>query len=365
MQITTVETTVHLIPLPGKEFTDAIHRLSQLETVVVRIGTDDGLEGMGWTYTMGTGGTALRALIQDSLAPLIVGESPTDVERLWDRMWRTLHGIGSSGMTSLAIAGVDIALWDVLGKARDLPLYRLLGGHRDRIPIYGSGINLYYSLDELVEQIRSFLALGAHGIKMKIGRPDVGEDLERMEAVREVIGPHMPLMVDANQGWSVGEAINRARAMERYDPFWLEEPILADDHIGYETLARSVSIPLATGETHYTRYQFTDLFHRRAVAFVQADVHRCGGITEWMKIAHAAETYNLPMAPHGLEDIHTHLACAVPNGYIIEHVDSGSDDPLGAVANPLQSVDGYFTPHQTPGHGVELRQDVLDRFKVE
>jgi len=364
MRVATVEATVHNIPISGKEFTDAIHRLSSLEVVLVRVGTDEGLVGTGWTYTLGTGGIALKALVEGSLAPLIVGESLDNVERLWDRMWRTIHGIGSSGATMLAIAAVDIALWDVLGKTKGVPLFRLLGGHRDRIPLYGSGINLYYTTDELVEQMKAFLALGVHGVKMKVGRPDVGEDLERMQAVREVIGPHMRLMVDANQGWSVGEAMGRARAMERFQPFWLEEPILADDHIGYEALARSVNIPLATGETHYTRYQFADLFRRGAVAFVQADVHRCGGITEWMKIAHMAEAYNLPMAPHGLEEVHTHLACAVPNGYIIEHVASGGDGAFGIIANPLKPVDGYFTPHEAPGHGVEFRQEVLDRFKV-
>jgi L-alanine-DL-glutamate epimerase-like enolase superfamily enzyme len=363
MRITHVQATVYDVPLPGKEFTDAIHRLSRLEVVVARVGTDEGLEGTGWTYTIGTGGTALKALIEDSLAPLIVGEDPGNVERLWDRMWRAVHGIGSSGATMLAIAAVDIALWDVLGKVRGLPLFRLLGGHSDRSPIYGSGINLYYTMDELLEQMKGFLELKVHGVKIKVGRPDVGEDLERLRAVRDLIGPSMPLMVDANQGWTVGEAINRARAMDEFSLFWLEEPILADDHIGYETLARSVNIPLAAGETHYTRYQFADLMHRRAISFVQADVHRCGGVTEWMKIAKMAEAYNLPMAPHGPDEVHTHLVCAVPNGHIIEHV-RGDAGGLGWVANPLKSVDGYFAPHDAPGHGIQLNKELLDRCKV-
>lgn len=362
MRVDRIEASVHRLPV-GKEMTDAIHCLNAIEVIVARVFTDGGAVGTGWTYTLGTGGTALRALIADSLAPLLVGEDPDNIERLWEKMWRGLHAIGSSGATSLAISAVDIALWDLLGKARGLPLFRLLGGHRDKVPVYGSGINLYFSMDDLIAQTKGFLAQNVHGVKIKVGRPDVGEDLERLAAVREVIGPHMPLMVDANQGWSVGEAINRARAMEPFSPFWIEEPVLADDHAGYQVLARSISIPIATGETHYTRFQFADLFHRGAVAFVQADVNRVGGITEWMKVAHMAQGFNLPMCPHGLEEIHLHLTCAVSNGYIVEHVVAG-ERKWGHVANPIELVDRYLVPRETPGHGVELDEESLARFKM-
>jgi len=362
MRIARIESSVHNIPV-GKEMTDAIHRLSSLELLIARVATDDGLEGTGWSYTLGTGGSALKALVDDSIAPVLTGENADNIERLWDLMWRGLHAIGSSGATSLAIAAVDIALWDILGRARGLPLFRLLGGQRDRVPIYGSGVNLYFTMEELLEQVAGFLSQGVHGVKIKVGRPDVGEDVERLAAVRDLIGPHMRLMVDANQGWSVGEAIGRARAMEEFNLFWLEEPILADDHIGYETLARSINIPIAAGETHYTKYQFCDLFQRRAVSFVQADVNRVGGITEWMKVAHMAQAYNLPMCPHGLEEVHAHLTCAVPNGYIVEHVVAG-ERHWGHVANPLEPVDGYLSPRETPGHGVELDEGVLARYRT-
>jgi L-alanine-DL-glutamate epimerase-like enolase superfamily enzyme len=280
-------------------------------------------------------------------------------------VWRRLHGIGSSGFVSLAIAAMDIALWDIQGKARGLPLFRLLGGHRESVPVYGSGINLYYTMDELLDQVRGFLSDDVHGVKIKVGRPNLSEDLERIAAVRELIGPQMPLMLDANQGWHVGEAINRARAFEVYNPFWLEEPILADDHIGYETLARSISIPIATGETHYTRFQFADLFRRCCAAFVQADVYRVGGITEWMKIAQTAQSFNLPMCPHGMEEIHAHLTCAVSNGYIVEHVVSGGKDGgFSYLANPLELSKGFIAPRETPGHGVIFDEEVLSRCIV-
>jgi L-alanine-DL-glutamate epimerase-like enolase superfamily enzyme len=169
-------------------------------------------------------------------------------------------------------------------------------------------------------------------------------------------------MVDGNQGWTMAQAINRARAMEPFNLTWLEEPILADDHIGYETLARAVNVPLAAGETHYNRFEFADLIHRRAIGFVQADVHRSGGVTEWMRIAHLAQTYNLPMCPHGPEDLHTHLVCGVLNGYIIEHIDRRKAKP--SLTEHRISKDGYFTPSQTPGHGVQYLPEVLARTKV-
>lgn len=364
MKIANLEAGVYRVPL-GKVFTDAIHRMDSLELIIAKITTDDGIEGSGWTYTLGDGGTAMKALLEDAIGPMIANEDAGNIERLWDMVWRRLHGIGSSGFISLALAAMDIALWDIQGKARGLPLFRLLGGHRDSVPVYGSGINLYYTMDELLDQVKGVLAKDVHGVKIKVGRPDLGEDIERIAAVREVMGPHLPLMLDANQGWFVGEAINRARAFEPYNPFWLEEPILADDHIGYEELARSINVPIATGETHYTRFQFADLFQRRAVAFVQADVYRVGGITEWMKIAGMAQSLNLPMCPHGMEEIHTHLTCAVSNGYIVEHIVSGGGERERIyMANPLKLSKGFISPHDTPGHGVEFDEAVLSRCKV-
>jgi L-alanine-DL-glutamate epimerase-like enolase superfamily enzyme len=361
MRISEARTNVYRIPV-GREMSDAIQRISVIEYVFVRLKTDDGLEGVGWTFTHGAGGIALKALLDNDMLPMVKGEDPRNIERLWHKMWWGLHAIGSSGFTSLAIAAVDIALWDIIAKERRLPLYKALGAHRETVPIYGSGVNLYFPMDELLAQVRGFLKEGVCGIKMKVGRPNLTEDLERLTAVREVVGPAMPLMVDGNQGWTVAGAINRARAMEPFNLTWLEEPILADDHVGYEVLARSVNVPLAAGETRYSRFEFADLIERKALGFVQPDVCRCGGISEWLRIAKLAEGYNLPVAPHGPEELHTHLCCAVSNGYIIEHGDRRG--VLGNLEEHLVSNDGYFTPFQQPGHGIRWRSDVLEKHKV-
>ena len=363
VRITKIETSVYSIPT-RREISDAIHRLSAFETVIARVSADEGLEGIGWTYTLGAGGHAIQSLIDRALSPLVQGEDPQEVERLWDRMWRGTHYLGSSGLLSHAIAAVDIALWDLVGKARNQPLYRLVGGHRDRIPVYGSGINLNYTLEELVQEMQGFLRQGIKAVKMKVGKDDLQEDIRRIRAVRDAVGPDLLIMVDANQKWSVAEALYRSKALQEEGVYWLEEPLLADDHYGYQQLARTCPIPLAAGETHYTRYQFQGLFHRGAIGYVQADVCRVGGITEWLKIAHLAEAHNLPMAPHAREELHLQLCCGVSNGFIVEHLPVTGLNTSEVVLDPIIPINGYLHPSNKPGHGVEFDWTALEHYRV-
>ncbi len=360
MRIRDLDCSVYRVHI-GRQMSDAIQRIAVIENVVVNVTTDEGVRGMGYTYTHGEGGRAIKLLIDEMVSPMVCGEDPRNVERVWDKMFWGLHAIGSSGFTHLAIAAVDIALWDIIAKERGLPLYKALGGHRERIPLYGTAVNLYWPLEEVLSHLQGYLDEGVRGIKIKVGRPDLGEDIERLQAVRKLIGPSMPFFVDGNQGWTVAEAMNRARAYEPFNLSWLEEPIVADDHVGYGVLARSVNIPLAAGETHYNRFEFADLLDRKAIGFCQADVARCGGITEWMRIAHLAESYNVPMAPHACEELHTHLCCAVLNGYIIEH--GRRRGPGAFTEHPVQK-DGYFTPVQKPGHGLEFRPEWMAQNKL-
>ena len=359
MRIEQVDTALYRIPRsPGLSNSSA--QIEATSLLLGRIITDDGLEGIGWTYSHGDSGRGMKAAIDSLLGPRLLGENPADIERLWDKLWRSVFpNITMAGLTAVTLAPLDIALWDLAGKAAGQPLFRLLGGYRERIPAYGSGIDLAYSTEELVDTVQNFVSQDYWGVKIKVGRERPAEDLERLRAVRQAIGPHTPLMVDANQRWSVGEAITRARAMAEFNLFWLEEPILSEDHAGYQRLSRTVNVALAGGEGEWQVEQFLDLFQREAVQFVQADVCRVGGITPWMRIARLADAYHLPMAPHLVEELSVHLCCGAANGFLVEHLPALNLNNSGFVVNPLLPEKGFYTPRETPGHGVDFDWSAL------
>ena len=281
MRIAAVECRLFRIP-PAAQIQDSIQRISHWEFLLTTVTTDTGLQGTGFAYTLGIGGTALRELVETYLTPLLLGQDVQDIERVWSRCWWELHALGSGGMTRFALATIDIALWDILGKQAGLPLYRLLGGARERIPAYGSGINMHLDGEPLLEQMREFLARGYRAVQMKVGRDDVAEDVERVAAVRRLIGPSVRLFLDANQKWTAAEAIRRGNLLKPFDPFWLEEPLLADDRAGHAHVRRATGLAIAVGETLYTRYEVADYIRMGAVDVVQADIPRVGGFTEWM-----------------------------------------------------------------------------------
>lgn len=363
MRITDVESRLYRVP-PTVRIQDAIQRVSHWEWIVTTVTTDAGLRGTGFAYTGGLGGSAVRELVEAYVAPLVRGEDARDVERLWRRCWWELHSLGSGGLTRLALATVDIALWDLLAQRAGLPLYRLLGGARERIAAYGSGINMHLDGEPLLDQMRDFLDRGYRAVKMKVGRDDPREDVERVAAVRRLVGPGVPLMLDANQKWTPGEAVRRAKLLEPFDPYWLEEPVLADDREGHVHVRRGTSIPVALGETLYTRHEFADHLRAGAVDVVQADIVRVGGFTEWLKIARLAESFNAPVAPHFVLELSLHALCAVPNGLILEDLQGGSLTELGLLAEPIQVVDGWGVPPSRPGHGVVFDPAALRRHEV-
>ena len=363
MRITEIETQLYRVP-PAVRIEDAIQRVSHWELIVSTVRTDAGISGIGLAYTNGFGGTAVRELLDTYLTPLVLGADPVDVERIWSRGWWELHSLGSGGMTRFALAAVDIALWDILAKHAGVPLYRLMGGSRDRIPAYGSVINMHLDGEPLLEQMRGLRADGYRGVKMKVGRDDPAEDVERVGSVRRVLGPGYPLMLDANQKWTAGEAIRRAALLRSFDPYWLEEPLLADDRAGHARVREATGIPIAVGETLYTRYEFGDYIRTGGVDVVQADVCRVGGFTEWLKIAKLAESFNLPVAPHFMMELSVHALCAVPNGLILEDLKGGSLTDLGILAEPIRVTQGEMVPPVRPGHGIVFDPTALHPYEV-
>lgn len=363
MRISGVETRLYRIPLAVK-CDDPTQRIPDREFVVSTVATDSGISGTGFAYTYGAGGRAVRELIDAELTPLVLGGDPLDVERIWALGWRALSGLGPGGMIRLALAPLDIALWDILAKRADVPLYRLLGGFRDRIPAYASGIILELDEPQLLDQMRGFLERGYRAVKMKVGRDDPEEDVSRVAAVRRVIGPKVKLMLDAVQRWTAGEAVRRAAMLRPFDPAWLEEPLRAEDRVGHAHVRQAAGIPIALGEALQTRQEFADFIRAGAVDIVQPDIPRIGGFTEWMKIAKMAECFDLPVAPHFLIELSVHALCASPNGLILEDLQGGSLTELGILAEPIRVVDGAISPPERPGHGIVLDHAALRQHEV-
>lgn len=339
---------------------DATHGVFDHFTLVtVRILTSDHLEGVGYTYTVGkAGGRAIASLIQDDLGPLVTGRDPRRVEALWQAMWQCTHYVGRGGPASFAISAMDIALWDLKAKALQEPLWRMLGGFEPRVQAYASGIDLHLTLDELVAQTRRSLDAGFRAFKMKVGRPSLRDDLHRVEAVRALVGPGIPLMVDANMAWSVDQAIRASRMLAELDVFWLEEPTAPGDVRGHARIQREGALPLAAGENLHTLDEFEAMISAGAVAYPEPDVTNCGGITAWMKIARLAECRNLPVTSHGAHDLHVSLLAAVPNASFLEIHGFGLE---GYARSSVSVRSGFAEPSENPGHGVEFQWKELRR----
>ena len=361
MRIVAVQSDHYRIPLPTV-LTDATHgEMTHFELVTARLTCDSGEEGLGYTYTVGVGGAAICSLIKRALAPVLLQADPRCVEQLWERMWWRLHFVGRGGIASFAIAAADIALWDLRARHAEEPLWRLLGGHSRAVDAYAGGVDLQLPLEALCEQTKAFLARGFRAIKMKVGRDRLSEDVQRVAAVRELLGPDVPLMVDANMRWTVDEAIRAARALRKHDVYWLEEPTIPDDVEGHVRIARQGRLPIATGENLHTLHEFQRLIAAGGVSFPEPDVATVGGITPWMKVAHLAEAYNLPVTSHGVHDLHVHLLAAVPNASFLEVHGFGLERFM---AHPLQLRDGQALAPERPGHGVALDWEALEPHRA-
>jgi L-alanine-DL-glutamate epimerase-like enolase superfamily enzyme len=340
---------------------DAVQAFLKQETVFVELTTDDGLAGLGYSYTIGTGGTAVLALLRDSLLPRLVGQDSRLVEAIWRDLFASTRSTTVGAITSLALAAVDTALWDLRCLRAGEPLWRVAGGFRPRIPVYDTETGwLHLSADELVVGAKAAVDAGWSGTKIKIGKPSIDEDLERLMAIREAVGPRFDIMVDANQSMTCAEAIRRADAFAPVGLYWLEEPLPADDVSGHERLAKSTSIPIAVGESMYSIAQFREYLERGAASIVQVDVARIGGITPWLKVAHLAEAFNVDVCPHFLMELHVSLTAAVPNGRYVEHIPQ-----LRAITTTEMTVEGgCAVAPESAGLGIAWDRGAMDDRRV-
>lgn len=356
-----VEISLARVPLPQGPWGDQIHRVTDIEVTVVDLHGDNGLAGTGFSHTSGMGARTIGALAHE-IAPTLVGQRVSP-RGLWNRAYRFVHDIGGAGVTTHAISAFDIAAWDLLGKSLGVNVIDIIGRVRDSVPLYGSGINLNLSADEVVEQVRRWKADGYAAAKVKVGKPDLEEDVERLARIREAVGA-FPLAVDANQGWNYPQALRAFSRFEQFDLLWIEEPLPSDDISGHARLAREVRTPIGLGENVYTVDQFVQYFDGGGVDFVQADLGRVGGITGYLDIAAAARTRNLPMTPHFVMELSASILAAVPNISYAEMTDGGTWTDLGIFSSTGETRRGVYYPPTAPGHGLVLDRDYLAEHRI-
>jgi L-alanine-DL-glutamate epimerase-like enolase superfamily enzyme len=331
--------------------------------VTATLRTDEGLTGFGYTLLFGGGGAeAVRAYLESRLKPVVVGEDPLFVERLWERMYRGVdRGIRRLGIAGYAVAALDIALWDLVGKAAGLPLYKVWGAATDRVPVYGSGGWAKYAAQDLVEEAQRYVAMGCRYYKMKIHHPDPRVNRERVETVRRSLGDGVQLMVDANQRLDVPGAIRQAAFLEDLGLLWFEEPVLADDIAACAEVSRAIRIPVATGENHQTRFEFRELIERRAAQYLMPDVCRANGFSETLRIARLAAAHQIAVSPHMIHELSVHVVGALSNGSLVELIDWAPPDLFEGMP---RCEDGHFRIPDRPGHGIALGPEAERKYRV-
>ncbi len=346
---------------PKVKRVDAIQSFVSQETPIVRITDVDGVTGTGYSYTIGTGGHSVMALLQRTLVPALIGREAFEIERIWRDLLFMTHATSVGAITSIALAAIDTALWDLKCRRLGLPLHLMAGGAQRAIPLYTTeGGWLHLESEALIEDALRAKADGFGGCKIKVGRP-IHEDVARIFAVRDAVGAGFEIFTDANQAFNVDEAIRRARAYEPLDIGWFEEPLTADDIEGHRRLCAHTSIPVAVGESLYSHLHFREYLERHACSVVQVDAGRVGGITPWLKVAHMAEAFNIAVCPHFLMELHVSLCAAVPNARWVEYIPQ-----LDAITGEGMKIEqGRAVPSDEPGLGIAWDFDAIERMTVE
>ncbi len=337
---------------------------------LVKIASDSGAEGIGFCYVGTRGGELMPLAVAKLLAPLLIGRDPLDVESLWLELYQEVLLQGRAGIVMRALSILDIALWDLNARSASLPLHKYLGASlSDSVAAYCSGG--YYldgkTPDDLAAEMAHYVSLGFKAVKMKIGRLSPREEEDRVRAVRERIGPDIALMMDANNAWKdVVEALQTVRRLEKYAPFFVEEPFSPDDIDSHAALARATSIPVATGEIEAGRWRHKELLDKKAAAVLQSDAAVCGGITEWRRIAAIAAGYAIPMYPHWFHDLHAPLVAATPNARMVEFFrDNQVLNFRELLDRQLDFRDGRLMLHQAPGLGFAFDEEKVRRFTTD
>lgn len=366
LTLTGLETEVLRFP-PGKPYFDAIHTFGpERGGVVLRLQTNAGITG--WAYssfgTIGGGPRVVQSILENELKPVLMGKDPSFPKRLRREIWSAVEYHGVQGVAQFAIAAVDIALWDILGKAAGLPVYKMLGAFGDRVPAYNM-CGWYYENDGDLGQLRrsvtAALEEGFEAVKIKVGRNSLEDDIARIRAVQELCGKTRRVMVDANQVLNRNEALRRGRVYQEMNCYWYEEPLPPQERDGYAELAHELDIRIATGENEYTKYGFLELLKRGAADVLQPDNRRAGGVTEWMEIAALADGFGVEVASHGGGPTNMHMLLAMPNAIYIE---TGSLRGDNSTVERLRMEKGAVAAPESPGMGSEMRREYIEKYRA-
>ena len=341
---------------PSRPIADSTHELKSISFIIARIELASGVTGDGYLLSFHYSPHAIVGALQD-IRPLVIGRPVYETGQLTQDFDREAEYFGNNGLQRWALSVVNLAMWDAWGKSVDYPIWKLLGTHNDKVPLYGSGGWLSYSIEELIEEVTSYVQRGFRAVKIKIGSPEIEIDLERLAKVREQIGPHVKIMMDANQGLNFPAAVTLARRAARYHIHWFEEPLPNTDFAGYESLRQQAGIALAMGEREYNLVALRELIGRNAIDLWQPDIVRLGGVEAWRDSASLANAYNIPVLPHYYKEYDVPLLATISNGYGCESFDWVD----GLIDNPIRFEDGYAYPHESPGWGFSF----LDQFLTE
>jgi L-alanine-DL-glutamate epimerase-like enolase superfamily enzyme len=366
LKITGLETDILRFP-PGKIYYDAIHEFGAASGgVVLRLQTDAGITGWAESSfgTVAGAPEVLESILHNEVKPVLVGQDPAFPKRLRSDLWKALEYVGVQGVTQFAISASEVAIWDILGKAAGLPVHKMLGAYTYKCPVY-SMCGWYYPNDDDLSQFKKSLNSafdeGFTGVKIKVGRFSLDDDVKRIKIAMEMAGKDRRVMVDANQKFSVSEAIVRGKVYQEMGCYWFEEPIVPHDHAGYGQVAEALDIRIACGENEYTKYAFADLIAHRGVDVVQPDGRRAGGVSEWMEIAAIADGAGLPVASHGGGPSDLQMLLAMPNAIYME---SGSFKGVPSTIERLRMVDSAVLAPETPGMASELRPEYIRQHKA-
>ncbi len=370
MKITQIQAFPVTVPVPAEHRVRlAIGTMVKRDMVFVKVTTESGLVGWGESHH-GRAHLAIATLVNTTLRQLVLGMDATDVNGVWAKIYKFQlgsHGMGSA--CAMAMSGIDTALWDIRGKAVGWPLYKLLGGRSRKIPAYAGGISLGIQPPEtLVDEAQAFVAAGFKALKLRIGGDNVAADIARVEAVRKALGPEIDILTDANTGYSLADARRAMPAFAACNVGWLEEPFPCQDYRSYREARGFAQVPLAAGENHFTRFEFSRLIEEGVVGILQPDLSKCGGITEAMKIAAMASAYKLPIHLHTSQGVNmtaaVQMLSAIENGGYFE-ADCSLDNPLRdkLIDPPIRiAADGTISPSEKPGVGVDVDEDMIRHF---
>jgi L-alanine-DL-glutamate epimerase-like enolase superfamily enzyme len=360
MKITGLSTALVELPIDPPLKT-SIHDIRSVGCVLTSLATDEGLVGEGYAFSL----SAVRLDVIDamvrSLERHVVGRDPHDTEAIWADIWRDLNFFGHKGITIIGVSAVDVACWDIVGKAAGKPLHKLWGECRDGIKAYASGgLWLSLSVDELVAQARGFIDEGFRAMKIRLGKPDIAEDVARVAAVREAISPDIDLMSDSNQGLTVEHAIELGTALAPFNLAWFEEPVPYYDFEGHAAIAAALDTPVASGETEYTCHGMQGMIEAKAADILMPDLQRMGGYTEFRKAAALAEEHGIPVSPHIFSEQSLVLCGALPNAIYLEHM------PWFATLynEEMKLSDGVIAMPEGPGVGFTFDMDAVDNHRI-